>query len=192
MTISLRTRLLLGVIISTALLLGIFCIILYTVTRSTLIRQFDNSLLSTAKMLSAVVGNEFFEENHEREHEGEKEHDGNQSNSELEFEFDVRMTPEFNNLNGGGYYQFWNHDRSLVVRSPSLDQTDLPYFGNESSTDMYRQCLLPDDKPGRAVSYGFFPRTEDGNHTQDSHLIVVVGRDASQLYDFLGFFRCYC
>ena len=195
MTVSLRTRLLWGVIVSTALLLGIFCVILYMVTRYTLLNQYDESLLSTAKMLSAVVENEDFEEHDESDNEDDEdgeettEHIDGRSNNKLEFEFDVRMTPEFNNLNGGGYYQFWNHDRTLKVRSPSLGKTDLPYFKDESSPYIYRRCLLPDDKPGRAVSYQFFPRTEEGNHTQDSYFIIVVARDVSRLYDFLNFFR---
>ena len=65
MTVSLRTRLLLGVIVSTALLLCVLCAILYTVTRNTLIHQFDNSLLSTARILSAVIENEGFEDEDE-------------------------------------------------------------------------------------------------------------------------------
>jgi len=190
MTASLRTRLVLGVIVSTALLLGILCVILYAITRNTLLSQFDGSLLSTAKVLSAVVGNEASDGEHEGEHrEEEREHANRQSNSELGIEFDVRMTPEFNNLNGGGYYQFWNHDRSVIVRSPSLGQSDLPYFGEESSTDMYRRCLLPENKPGRAVSYRFIPGTKEETHRQDGHFTIVVGRDASQLHGFLGFFR---
>ncbi len=190
MIVSLRTRLLLGVIVSTALLLGVFCVVLYTITRDTLLDQFDDSLLSTAKMLSAVVGNEASDGEHEGEHhEGEKEETASRSNGELGIEFDVRMTPEFNNPNGGGYYQFWNHDRSLIVRSPSLGKADLPYFGEESSTDVYRRCSLPDDKPGRAVSCRFVPGTNEGIQAQDGHFTIVVGRDASQLYRFLGFFR---
>lgn len=189
MRVSLRTRLFLGVIVSTALLLGIFCILLYTVTRSTLIRQFDNSLLSTAKMLSAIVENEGFEGNDEKEHDGHKEHADTQSNSRLEFEFDVRMTPEFNNLNGGGYYQFWNNDRTAIMRSPSLGDADLPYFGKDSSTEIYRQFLAPGGKAARAVSYRFIPRMKKKTGLQETDLIVVVGRDASDLYGFLGFFR---
>jgi len=186
MNLSLRTRLLLGVIVSSVLLLGILCAILYAITRNTLLAQFDNSLLSTARMLSAVVEKENYEEEHYAEKNKASE---NHSGSKLDFEFDVRMTPEFNNLNGGGYYQFWNHDKTLIVRSPSLGKANLPYFGEESSTDTYRQCLLPDDKPGRAVSYRFIPRTKEEIHTQDDHFIIVVARDSSQLYDFLGFFR---
>ncbi len=186
MTLSLRTRLLLGVIVSSVLLLGVLCTLLYAVTRNTLLDQFDNSLLSTARVLSAGVEKEVKKEEPNDE---ENKYVENRSDSELDFEFDVSMTPEFNNLNGGGYYQFWNQDKTLIVRSPSLGEASLPYFGKESSADTYRQCLLPDDKPGRAVSYRFIPRMNDETQTQDEHFIIVVARDASQLYDFLGFFR---
>ncbi len=190
MTISLRTRLILGVIVCTALLLGVFSVILYVITRSTLLGQFDSSLLSTAKMLSAVVGSETSEGEHREEHhDGEKEDGQEQAGGELGIEFDVRMTPEFNNLHGGGYYQFWGHDRKVFIRSPSLGQADLPYFRGESSTQAYRRCSLPDDKPGRAVSYRFVPKTRERINTRDGQFTVVVARDAKQTYSFLGFFR---
>ena len=74
MIVSLRTRLLMGVIVSTTLLLGIFCVIVYVITRNTLTDQFDESLLSTAKMLSAVVESEIEGEHQGSDHEGESEH----------------------------------------------------------------------------------------------------------------------
>ena len=55
MTISLRTRLLAGIIIATAVLLSVFSVIVYTVTRQSMIQNFDASLLSSARMLSALV-----------------------------------------------------------------------------------------------------------------------------------------
>ena len=189
MIVSLRTRLLMGVIVSTTLLLGIFCVIVYVITRNTLTDQFDESLLSTAKMLSAVVESEIEDEHQESDHEGESEHNERRTYHQLELEFDVRMLPEFNNLNGGSYYQFWDQGRTLTVRSPSLGNGNLPFFEDESSSHLYQRCSLPDDKPGRVVSYRFAPRTDEESHEQNSSFIIVVARDASDFYDFMGFFR---
>lgn len=184
MMISLKMRLITGVVIGTAVLLGVFCVLVYIVTNNTLLHSFDNSLLSTAKLLSAVVEDD-------REHHDEKGEVGEEEHLEekgaLEFEFDVRMLPAFNNLNGGDYYQFWDDSASVFARSPSLGESDLPYFGDESVDPVYQRCVLPDGKAGRVVSYGFSLRTGEGAGPQKS-ITLVVGRDASEVYGFLGFF----
>lgn len=191
MTVSLRRRLLTGVVIGTGVLLGIFCVLLYGVTRRSLVKSFDESLLTSARLLSAVIESEGLESDSEDEHydaeEIEVKSDGGQG--KFGFEFAVDMTPEFNDLNGGAYYQFWNHDKSVVIRSPSLGQSDLPYFVSSSDGPVYQRYEFGDGKTGRAVSYRFTPRVEEGGDIEGSSLVLVVGRDASELYEFLGFFR---
>jgi hypothetical protein len=170
MTMSLRRRLLWGMIISTTLLLGMLCIILYIVTRSTLLSQFDTSLLSTAKMLSATIGNETFEGRGEGEHHEEgTERPFDRSDGERTDEGIPRATSEFNSLNDG-YYQVWNHNRSRTVRSPSLGKRDLPHFVDDSSSEIYRRCLLPGDKPGRVISYRFSAQREE-RHRDDDYFV---------------------
>jgi two-component system, OmpR family, heavy metal sensor histidine kinase CusS len=190
MTVSLRTRLLSGITISIALLLGVFSLILYAVTRHNMIQHFDDSLLSTAKLLSAVVE----EEGPDTGDEGREHHDANDDPNEpdtgIEFEFDVRMTPAFNQPNGGAYYQFWNHDQSVVIRSPSLGQRDLPYFGQTSDTPVCQPCVLPDNGPGRVIGYRFIPRSREAHPAQGSPFVLVLGRDASDLQAFLRSFQC--
>lgn len=196
MIVSLRARLLSGVVVGTVLLLCVFCVIVYTVTRRTLISNFDDSLLSTAKMLSAVVedegerhgGEDGGEDGGEGEHERE-DHERGDGEIELGFEFDVRMTPAFNNLNGGGYYQFWNCKGDAVERSPSLGESNLPYYGGESVGPVYLRCVLAGGEVGRVVCYKFMPRTERDSHLENKAVTLVLGRDASEVYDFLGFFR---
>jgi signal transduction histidine kinase len=176
-------------LVSTTLLLAVLCIILYTVTRSTLLTQFDDSLLSTAKMLSATIGNEALAGHREEEHhEEDAENRDSRTDSERGHDEVVETTPEFNSLNGG-FYQIQNHDGSRTVRSPSMGRANLPYFAKDSSGNAYRECVLPNDKPGRLIVHSFFPTTEEQGHRQARPWVIMVGRDASQLYEFLGFFR---
>ena len=196
MIVSLRTRLLLGVVTGTAVLLGVLCVSVYAITRRHLIGQFDRSLLATARMLSAVIE----EENLNEEAEGDPDaHDAEAADSQnrpstervLELDIEVGMTGEFNDLNGGAYYQFWDHDRSLTVRSPSLGQRDLPQPDGASTTPAYRKCTLPDGKRGRLVHLRFYPRREHPNQEQPQRktLTLAVARDAGDLHHFLLFMR---
>ncbi len=196
MIVSLRTRLLMGVITGTAVLLGVLCVSVYAITRRYLIGQFDISLLTTARMLSAVIEEEDFNEEAEG---GRDAHDAETADSQnrlpteraLELDIEVGMTGEFSDLNGGAYYQFRDNDRSLTVRSPSLGQRDLPQLEAESTTPAYRECTLPDGKRGRLVHLRFRPRTEQEHQEQAQRnaLTLVVARDATDLDGFLLFMR---
>jgi len=193
MIISLRTRLLLGVVAGTAVLLGVLCISVYAITRRYLIGEFDRSLLTTARMLSAVIEEENFKEEAEGDHDAEAADSQNRPSTEraLELDIEVGMTGEFNNFNGGAYYQFWDHDRSLTVRSPSLGQRDLPRLDGAQTTPAYLECTLPDGKRGRLVYLRFHPRTEQGHQeqAQPKALTLVVARDAGDLHHFLLFMK---
>ena len=226
MTISLRTRLLSGVILGMAVLLALFCTIIYSLTSRTLVRHFDDSLLATARLLSAFIEDRGFvpqKESNEEAPETSDEESANESNDasadesdvrtpdemndetaedpseeeadqerlerDLELEFNVRMTPEFANLYGGAYYQFWTLDRNKVIRSPSLGQADLPDFEDESDNPFYGDCSLPGAKPGRAIRIRFIPRSEEDNSAVENTLTLVVARESSELVGFIAFFR---
>jgi two-component system, OmpR family, heavy metal sensor histidine kinase CusS len=189
MILSLRTRLLSGVIVGTGALLILFCITIYSLTSRTLVRHFDESLLDTARLLSAIIEDRGFVQ-----HEGESadEQDSEQTNRierELELEFNVRMTPEFANPYGGAYYQLWTQDRDKTIRSPSLGREDLPAFEDESDNPFYGDCPLPGKKSGRAIRYRFVPQSDEDNQAQEDPVTLVVARDAGELIDFLGLFR---
>ena len=196
MIVSLRTRLLMGVVTGTAVLLGVLCVSVYAITRRHLIGQFDKSLLTTAKMLSAVIEEEDFNEEAEGGHDN---HDAETADSQnrpsteraLELDIEVGLTGEFNNFNGGAYYQFWDYDRSLTVRSPSLGPRDLPQLEGAAATPAYYECILPDGKCGRLVHLRFYPRTEHPGQEQSQRksLTLAVAMDASDLRDFLLFMR---
>lgn len=193
MILSLRARLLSGIITGTAVLLAILCTLIYVSMRRNVIHQFDKSLLTTARLLSAIIQDEGFQEEKAGPHDnGVNDQASEKSpNRELEFEFDVRMTPEFNDDDGGAYYQFWSQDGSLTVRSPSLGQRDLQQSEGVSTIPTYRECILPDGNRGRAVSLGFLTRGSEDEQDQQKGiaLTLVVAKDASDLHGFLLFMR---
>lgn len=202
---SLKTRLLYGIVIGTAVLLAAFSAIIYAMTSRALTHHFDRSLLATAKLLAAVVedeqsGEEQQGENNSNETDNDDEVSGKTERTEtdgrrqLEFEFDVRMTPEFSTLNGGGYYQFCDKDGTVVVRSPSLGQKSLSGWQGHSTTPVYRACTLPNGRPGRAICFTFLPRgaAQDSateNPDPQSMLTLVLARDASELHAHLDYLR---
>lgn len=193
MIVSLRTRLLLGVVTGTAVLLGVLCVSVYAITRRHLIGEFDRSLLTTARMLSAVIEEENLNEKDEGARDAEVADGQGRPLTErvLELDIEVGMTGEFNDLNGGAYYQFWDHDRSLTIRSPSLGSRDLAQLDGSQTTPAYLACTLPDGKRGRLVQLRFNPRTEQGHQEQAQRkvLTLVVARDTGDLHGFLFFMR---
>jgi two-component system, OmpR family, heavy metal sensor histidine kinase CusS len=180
MTVSLRNRFLTGLILSIAFLLAVFSVLIYTVSRHVLIHEFDQSLLSTANLLSAVVEDESFEENDDQEALDNEE----LSESGIEFEFDVRMTPEFNKLNGGAYYQIENTDHTIIFKSPSLGNNQLNIFTSYNTEPQIRSCILPDGKPGRAIGYIFNLR---GDNSQS--LCFSLVRNSTNIVEHLRFLK---
>jgi hypothetical protein len=64
MIMSLRSRFIIGVVSSVALLLCIAGVMIYSATRLMLIANFDKSLLNTARVLSAIVESDNSETGH--------------------------------------------------------------------------------------------------------------------------------
>jgi two-component system heavy metal sensor histidine kinase CusS len=189
MTVSLRTRMLSGVILGMAVLLALFCIIIYSLTSRMLVRHFDESLLASARLLSA-----FIEDKGMEQEEGEPINEENPESEDpierhLELDFNVRLTPEFFNLYGGAYYQVRSSEGSMAIRSPSLGEEELPAFDEESDNPFYGDCPLPCEKPGRAIRLRFIPQSDEDNLTKADAVTLVVARDSSELVGFLRFFR---
>jgi signal transduction histidine kinase len=183
MIYSLRSRFLTGVVAGVTFVLCVFCIVIYTATRQTLIYNFDKSLLSTAKTFSAIIENEAYD------NDGGKQ-EGYQDEiiigaRKIDFQFDVHATPEFNNLYGGAYYQFRDANGITIIRSPSLANTDLNIFKAISDIPQYAECILPDGKPGRAVGFQFIPK--GGGKIANSALSIIVVRDISSVTSHLHF-----
>jgi len=173
-TRSLRTRLLTRIIVATILLLTIFSLAVYLVIRSALVKQFDTSLASVARILAASV-----------------ELDGD----EIELEFEVRKMPEFQSAKHPTYYQLWKPDGTVVARSPLLGADDLARLEGGVDALVFGKSRMPDNRPVRAVGLKFAPRAADSNEedhrnlTAEQTLTLVVARDPSDLMSQLRFLR---
>jgi signal transduction histidine kinase len=182
MIYSLRSRLIAGVMTGVIFVVCIWGIVIYTATRQNLIYNFDKSLLSTAKTLSAIIESETYDHD-------DDEQDGHQDEyiigtRKIEFQFDAGATPEFNNINGGAYYQFRDSSGNTIIRSPSLAGKDLNAFKATSDVPQYDECILPDGRVGRAVGFRFVPK---GEGKADSALSIILAREVSSVTGHLDF-----
>ena len=177
MTSSLRSRFLTGFFISTSFLLAIFSFMIFTISKHTLISEFDKSLMNSGSLLSAAV--EY--DNIEDKDYTPKEYSKN-SEPVLEFEINVQMTPAFNKINGGAYYQIENTERTIMFKSPSLGNNRIDFFTQFTTTPQTRACILPNGKPGRALGYLFQPK---GSRAEI--LIFTMAQDCSNIVQSLHF-----
>ena len=171
---SLKSRLLAGIVIGMSLLLVLFCLTIYTVIRRALVNQFDTSLESMARMLSASV-----------------ELDEN----EVELELEVQQMPGFQTAGSPTYYQLWRHDGSVAARSASLGSDDLLRFDGPVSVPVFQKSKIKNNLPIRTVSFKFLPRIADNENekypqpTEENTLTLVVARNAEVLQFQLRFLR---
>jgi len=172
MTTSLRTRLILGVIGGMVLLLTVFSLTVYILIQRALANQFDAALVSTARILASSI-----------------EIDAN--NIDLE---DVQQMPEFNDPKNQTYYQIWEPDGAIVVKSPLLGADDLPRLETSLGIPAFKALNTASD-PKRAVCLKFIPRTENKEPQTNQQpannkiLTLTVARGASGLYNQLSLLR---
>jgi two-component system sensor histidine kinase QseC len=169
------------------ILLLVFSILLYGIIHKSLMRQFDASLLTTARMLAAVVENE--------QHDGSDNEEENDEEEGIKFDVEVQMIPEFNRVSGSGFYQLQQQDGQIIARSPSLDADKQLEVEEISEKPEYHKIALPGNKHGRSVSIWFVP---EGNKTRAQFesakkegklLGLVVARDATELHEKFMFLR---
>jgi two-component system sensor histidine kinase QseC len=156
---SLRKNLILGTTIGTAAVLLSVGILLYTLVRSGMTDQFDRSMLDEARLLASTV-----EQKHER--------------TSINFEeIDMR---EFETPSGPGYVQLFLPDGSVLFRSPSLGRANLEFIASIAESPTYSRVILPNGKPGRAVSITFMPQVED-EYGQERESESFSGKSAPKI-----------
>ncbi len=174
MTHSIRARLLVGVSAGMALLLIVFSVVIYVVIRRALIKQFDASLLSTARTLAAAV---------------------EQDNGVIVLEKEMLQMPEFQSKEHPIYYELWKHDGTVIARSPSLGTENFLRADGITETPVFKSLNMKDKRPVWTVSFTFFPRTADSeerkydNLSEAAPITLAAGRDASDILDHLQFLR---
>lgn len=152
---SLKSRLLLGVGLSSTLVLIASGVVLYLLIRGALVSEFDRSLLESARTLAALVENE----------------DGR-----IHSEMAEREMPQFARRDRPDYYEIWQADGTMLEQSDRLKDDDLPRLAQRVKEPRFEFVTLPDGRPGRIVALTFVPKPEisdeasDANATPDSDL----------------------
>jgi two-component system sensor histidine kinase QseC len=99
-----------------------------------------------------------------------------QHGQQIIFDFAPEQMPQFVTSDRPDYFQAWI-DPDVVIRSPSLKQNNLPR-PPKSGQVAFGDLLLPDGRPGRAVSMSFVTTIEpnaEGNvpRTENARTIVL-------------------
>jgi len=153
----------------TVLLIGFDLIVYHTISRA-MFKQFDSSLESAARMISASV---------------------EQGDEKLSFELDVAMMPEFTGGKTPAYYELWRDDGTVVRRSPSLGSDDLVWFKPVNHSRIFTSFVMKNGRSVRAVSVNFLPRIDSDSNAAyvPQSLVLVVARDAGNLLKQLRFLK---
>ena len=170
---SLRARLMAGTLAGMSVLLIVFAIVVYTVIHSTLVDQFDASLVSAARLLAASA---------------------EQEDEEIHLAVDAEDIPEFRGKGTAAYYEMWRADGHVSAKSPSLRTNDLPKLQGPIDEPVLRSFDLRPGLPVRAAGLTFQPEggrrdERDKGNGGVRPLTVVVARDSSQMLGQLRFLR---
>ncbi|MBA3683698.1 MAG: hypothetical protein H0W72_00400, partial [Planctomycetes bacterium] len=168
---SLRARLLAGTVAATIVFLASTGLVLYGLVRSALYNEFDAVLGSKARILALMVV------------EGDGWHKIVAERSQF---------PEYEPQPDAEFYQIWRSNGSTMVRSPSLEDGNLPLLAGTVKEPLCRALPLPDARAGRIAGIRFVPRREDGEqlpHDRKREMVLVVARSTELLDQRLTRFR---
>lgn len=136
---SLRGQLLWATALGMAAVLLALATLLHAQIGRTLRAEFDATLAARARALTALV---------EQDDEG------------VEFDLAEIALPEFEPSSDAEYCQLASADRTVLFRSPSLLDGDLPRADGSPGSPGFKTLTLPDGRPGRVVVIEFLPRLE--------------------------------
>jgi signal transduction histidine kinase len=169
MTPSIRSRLLFRVISGMAVLLAVLSFVVYGVMYRSLMSDFDDVMVSTARTIATSV---------------------EQSDEKIKIEVDEREMPEFRRNDRPDYFQLWRDDGTVLVRSVSLRGADLGIFGGSSAPE-FRTITLPDGRAGRAIGLVIVPRSDEetGSVSRPRSVTLVLARGTAALDSEIRFLR---
>ena len=145
---SIRNKLNVTIIASMMLVLSLAAVFLYLRITDHVEQVFDSAVFDKAQALISLT---------------ELDEDG------LQFDFaqkDVML--EFQDAEAEQYYQLWNHNAESLIKSPSLDATQLPRMGVAPGQQAFANLRLPDGRAGRLVEINFLPRVDVGDKREDA------------------------
>lgn len=173
---SLQSRLLIRTLTATTLVLCIAGVLVFALTRSMLLRDFDHAMESKARAMTALVEEE---------------------RGRIELELKDGDMPEFSRRTRPEYYELRLADGAFAARSPSL----VGHLQDGISAPDHEMTLqtvtLPDGRPGRIVMIRFIPRSEDedkgksgtGPQAIRTPVVLAVARDTLDLDHTLAHIR---
>ncbi len=151
---SIRNRLNYTIVASMIVVLAVTAVFLYVRVAGHVEAVFDGSLLNKAHSLISLT---------ELDEEG------------LEFDFaEEGVMLEFQGGESLEYYQLWEQGVDLLIKSPSLDEDDLPRMKSELGSHQYADLKLPDGRAGRLIEINFMPRIEIEDDPEDEGYGVEV------------------
>jgi two-component system sensor histidine kinase QseC len=159
---SIRRQLTLTILTGFGLLLIFSGTAIYFFTRVALLAEFDAGLRAKAFTIMSLA---------------EQGQDGVQF--ELPDDFfkgsDGGATPQF--------YELWRTNGTVIARSESLNDTELPDHFGPAAAPQYWNLNLPGGRAGRAIGLEFFPKAEDedGKKFAPAEAVVVVAADRRSL-----------
>ena len=137
---SIRRQLTARLLIGTLALLFIASAFLGVILYGRVVREFDGTLEAKANALASLT-----------EREGRI----------LEIEIANAFMPEFQRDKNPEYFQFRFQDRTVIRKSQSLGQSDLPFDKTSVRGLKFRNVKLPDGRPGRLVQFTFAPQVDE-------------------------------
>jgi signal transduction histidine kinase len=138
---TIRQRLTFRLLLGSAVLLMLGEGLGYWLAATALTRQFDETLCAKAMSLAMLI---------EEEEGGELSIDASES-----------FRREFGPHPGAAFFQLWDANSNVVLRSPSLRDASLsPHYGTVSKPD-FHDLVLPGNMDGRAAVFKFKPRPSD-------------------------------
>ena len=144
---SIRHKLNFTIIASMILVLSLTAGFLYLRVAGHVERVFDGSLHDKAQALISLI---------EMDPEG------------LEFDFaEEGVMLEFQGEGLSQYYQLWENGTDLLIKSPTLGETDLPQLQVEFGKHRYADLVLADGRAGRLIVINFLPRVEIEDDPED-------------------------
>jgi two-component system, OmpR family, heavy metal sensor histidine kinase CusS len=136
---SLRSQLLVGIAATTLVGFATTAITIFFAIRGTLLHEFDGLLAAKARALATLV---------------------DQHGDEVTVQFADHPMQEFARKIQPEYYELWDADGSVLMRSRRLESGDLEFTAGSLAAPRFRFTKLPDGRPGRLVGVQFLPAVE--------------------------------
>jgi signal transduction histidine kinase len=164
---SIRGRLALTIMSGFGSLLILCGLAVYFLTRAALLDEFDAGLRAKAQTIMS---------------QAEQGKDG------IQLDLADAIIGETNADLNSEFFQVWNTNGTVVTRSPSLRNADLPFRSGPPAKPVFWDLDLPGDRDGRAIGLRFRPNTEDeeAKRLPQVEAIIVVAADSESIDRTLG------